>query len=381
MKTKDHFAEDSILSKDHLLFSILTSIGDAVISTDINSLITYINPAAENLTAWTLEEAIGKKVEIVLNIINAESGIKMENPLEKAIKIGNPLFLEKNTKLINKKNKEIYIEDTTTPIKDEDGIALGAVIIFRDITQRMKWEATLVSSNLELKKINYELDRFVYSTSHDLRAPLASIQGLIKIAEMDKDPLKTCIYLKKIEKNVKKLDGFIQDIVNYSRNARIDVQSEKIDFKNLFSEVIENLKFIQGAERIKFHIEEKTEVDFFSDKNRIRTLINNLISNAIKYHNYQQEHLFIEINILLTKENGLIIIKDNGQGIPEKYHSKIFEMFFRASEKSEGSGLGLYIVKEIIDKLKGTIAVQSKPGIGTTFIINIPNHMALVKSE
>lgn len=228
--------------------------------------------------------------------------------------------------------------------------------------------------NQELKTANYELDRFVYSTSHDLRAPLNSMLGLIEIASDDTDEEQTREHLKMLKGSAKKLDGFICDILDYSRNARMEVNIEEINFSSLLADVTENLKFIGDNNRIvEFIIAITGDTSFYSDKKRIITILGNLISNAVRYQNSQVPNPFVRITIEITPSECQITIEDNGIGISEEVHSRIFEMFYRVSQDSVGSGLGLYIVKEAVHKINGEIKVQSEIGVGTTFLIKIPN--------
>jgi len=228
--------------------------------------------------------------------------------------------------------------------------------------------------NQELKTANYELDRFVYSTSHDLRAPLNSMLGLIEIAKDDTNEDITREHLIMLKRSAKKMDGFICDILDYSRNARMEVAMEEINFKELITDITENLKFIGDNNRaIEFITEISGETSIYSDKNRLITILGNLISNAIRYQNAQIANPYVRIQIQISPAETRIVIEDNGIGMSEEVHSKIFDMFYRVSNESVGSGLGLYIVKEAVNKLSGEIKVQSEIGKGTTFLIKIPN--------
>ena len=228
--------------------------------------------------------------------------------------------------------------------------------------------------NQELKTANYELDRFVYSTSHDLRAPLNSMLGLIEIAKEDTTEELMLEYFGMLKGSAKKLDGFICDILDYSRNSRMKINNELINFGELINCVTENLKFIGDNNRmVEFKIEISDEASFYSDKNRLITIFNNLISNAIRYQNSQILNPFVHIKIETSPTETNIFIQDNGIGIDEESQSKIFDMFYRVSQESVGSGLGLYIVKEAVNKLNGDIKVKSQIGEGTTFLIKIPN--------
>ena len=139
------------------------------------------------------------------------------------------------------------------------------------------------------------------------------------------------------------------------------------------AEITGDRKYMASATKnIKIDMDIRQDSDFYSDEGRIRVIVNNLVSNAIRYHNPDAEQPFVNITAHLNGQ-AKIVIEDNGIGIPEQYHQKIFDMFYRVSEKSRGSGLGLYIVKETIDRLSGNIEIESKPGLGTKFTIHLPN--------
>jgi PAS domain S-box-containing protein len=250
---------------------------------------------------------------------------------------------------------------------------IGIYGIYADITSRKDYERQLQVQNEELRKTNEELDRFVYSASHDLRAPLTSILGLINISEIATQEPELLHYFSLMKKSVDRLDGFIKDIIDYSRNSRLGLNYEKIDFEKLVNESFENFRFISGTEKIKFHIDLNEEAPFYNDRQRINILINNLISNAIKYHRLNQDNPFIKVVIKCDARTCSLLIEDNGEGISKEYQQKVFDMFYRASEKSVGSGLGLYIVKEILNKIDGKLKLISKSRVGTRFYISIPN--------
>lgn len=256
---------------------------------------------------------------------------------------------------------------------DEKNQAIGLRGTVQDITTEKIAEEAILTKNTELEKLNQELDNFVYSVSHDLRAPLASVLGLINLTKEEENASQILLYLELMQKSIRKLDVFIGNITDYSRNNRLEIQSEKIDFTLIIQDILESFKFLERAEQVKIDLDiEETEC-FYSDDARLRIILNNLISNAYKYQNPYQEHQFIKIKIQTNAQNVKILIQDNGIGIDESYIDKVFNMFVRATDKSTGSGLGLYIVKQSTEKLGGTIQMQSKLGEGTSFELEIPN--------
>lgn len=230
----------------------------------------------------------------------------------------------------------------------------------------------------ELMKINKELDSFVYSVSHNLRAPLRSVLGLINIARMEDDKQGNHFkdYFNMMETSMNKLDETLKEILDYSRNSRQELCIEKIDIQQLLDDNLEKMQFMPGSSSINKQINIREEVPLYSDKYRISVIFNNLISNAIKYYDPVKEHPMLSITIAVNKERARLEFQDNGVGIDKEYQDKIFNMFFRATQLSEGAGLGLYIVQEAVDKLKGTIEIDSEIRKGTTFIIEIPNLQA-----
>lgn len=249
------------------------------------------------------------------------------------------------------------------------------VAVLSDITESKKVENTLREKNYELLKTNEELDQFVYSTSHELRSPLMSVLGLINLLESENDIQEQSVYIEMIRETISRLDKIIHDIIDYSRNSRSDVIYENIDFESFIHKSIENYKYFEKFKNVKFNVHVKNGIPFLSDKKRIEIIFNNFISNSLKFHNYDQATPIVDIKVKTSPVNSVITISDNGSGIEEKHLPHLYEMFYRGTEKSTGSGIGLYIVKEIIDKLQGNIKVQSIAGKGTTFTIDLPNNV------
>lgn len=272
-----------------------------------------------------------------------------------------------------KEGNWIWLEGISQNLLHES-VVNGLITNFRDVTERITYEEALSSANKHLKKTNTELDRFVYSVSHDLRAPLASILGVIEFTESETSEIEVLENLSMIKESVKKLDGFIMDILDYSRNSRSEIKSEVIDFKQILNDSVNNLKFMSrdnGDVAIRFNTVENNH--FYSDSYRLYIVLTNLISNAIRYYNPDLESPYVMIDIEVELTEAIIIVKDNGMGIDEKFQKKVFDMFYRVSKKSVGSGLGLYIVKEAVDKLGGTLELESELGVGTEFRLKIPN--------
>lgn len=241
--------------------------------------------------------------------------------------------------------------------------------------KRQHAERTLRQQNEELIKINKELDSFVYSVSHNLRAPLMSVLGLLNLLQIEnKDKaggLET--YFGMMQSSIHKLDETLREILDYSRNARSELHIEPVDVRKVIEDSFEKLKYLDGWGRIEKQITVNERAPLLTDAYRLSLILNNLASNAIKYHDAEKNNSRIDIQADVMPGELLLRFQDNGIGISENLLSKIFDMFYRATERSEGAGLGLYIVKETVDKLSGTVEVSSRFGEHTTFVIRIPN--------
>jgi signal transduction histidine kinase/ligand-binding sensor domain-containing protein len=238
-----------------------------------------------------------------------------------------------------------------------------------DRTQELK------NANEELTLRNTELDRFVYSASHDLSAPLKSILGLVRVARMDKPGDVHDQYLSMMERSVYKLEEFIQEVVTYSRNTRMPVRFEPINFQEFVKSVLQDHQYSPNFNLIDFRIEDHTDGLFISDATRLKIILNNLLSNAIKFHWIENErNPYVLISLSRQPVYYVLSVKDNGKGIPDEHIGKIFEMFYRATDETQGSGLGLYILKEAVQKLGGTVDAFSKIEVGTQITIALPIH-------
>lgn len=227
------------------------------------------------------------------------------------------------------------------------------------------------SKNESLIKANHELDTFVYRVSHDLRAPISSSLGLIELTLMEKDEEMKRRYITLQKQSLEKLDRFIVDILDYSRNARRDIDPEEILIEKLIKDICQT--YTNGSPHIVLTINVVQTAPYYSDKMRLSIILNNLVSNAFKYANPRSEQACVLIEVQANEDLMKLSITDNGIGIDEIFLPRIFDMFFRATDQQVGSGLGLYIVKEAVEKLEGKIFLESKKGEGSAFFVELPN--------
>lgn len=242
-------------------------------------------------------------------------------------------------------------------------------------THRRNDEQQLRKQNEELIKINKELDSFVYSVSHNLRAPLMSMLGLLKLVEIESENQQTDLrpYFAMMNHSIEKLDETLKEILDYSKNARTGIRRDKIDLHKLIEESFEKLMYLPGSEFIKKTVHVESLAELWQDQSRLSVVINNLVSNAIKYRDESKAICTIDVRCHVDEKNVTIIFRDNGIGIAPELIARVFDMFYRATERSEGAGLGLYIVKETVDKLGGAVSVDSRPGESTVFKLVLRN--------
>ena len=242
--------------------------------------------------------------------------------------------------------------------------------LHEEIRFRKTAEQNTKVTNKQLRKTNEELDSFVYSVSHDLRAPISSVLGLLNLAKCEKDPKMLKKYLDMMSKSVTQQDLFIKDILNLSRNARLELNKSEIFFEEMISDIFDQLRYIDHQE-VNKSISVEQNKPFFSDDSRLKVVFNNLISNAIRYHNGKRPKVDVEVKV--KPKYAHISIADNGIGISKDHLNNVFKMFYRATDTNHGSGLGLYIVKETVDKLQGSVKINSRLNKGTTVLLQIPS--------
>lgn len=222
----------------------------------------------------------------------------------------------------------------------------------------------------ELEKTNDELNRFIYSISHELRAPLVSVIGIINLVKMEGLYDSSGEYWGLIETCSNKLDYYIQKTLQYYKNTKDVPDHSEVDFKTLINELIDLHTY--SDKDTKFNLKIDQNMKFIGDAFRIEVILSNLISNAIKYQKTNEPNKSVNIEIEVDEHKASININDNGMGILKEHLEKIFTQFFK-SKMHHGSGLGLFIVKEALNKINGSINVSSNIEDGTTFKITIPN--------
>jgi signal transduction histidine kinase len=216
------------------------------------------------------------------------------------------------------------------------------------------------------------MNQFVYSLSHELRGPLMSISGISKLAKMETLEPSILEYFEMIDSATLKLDDFIYKMLDFYRSTKIDNKIELINFNLIFDQQMEEYRKKWKMEDVDFSVDIQQAFEFHSDEAKIRVILNNLVGNAYKFQK-ESGSKKIKITIATTKDQAEITVVDNGIGIEEKHQKDVFNLFHRATQRNVGSGLGLYMVKESVEQMNGTVILKSEQGSGTSVQVILPD--------
>lgn len=269
------------------------------------------------------------------------------------------------------RNRDFQLKINFAPAKDREGQIFGLTMLVEDVSALYNANRALRTQNSNLEKSNKELDQFVYSISHDLRAPLSSIMGLVNLIENSQQLPETKLYGKMLLDATESMDSYIRNTLEYSRNKRFVIEEEEIDLEDLIREMEQKFRFIPGYRELKFSKEFEVST-IKSDSYRIEIILNNLISNAIKYRDVSKSESWVKLKVSSRENHWELSVSDNGLGVPKAKQAYLFDMFFKVKSEHPGSGLGLYILKEVMDNLNGEIIVDSKEKKGSTFTLLLP---------
>jgi PAS domain S-box-containing protein len=359
----------------------LTSIGDAVIATDATGNVMMLNGVAAKLTGWIDEEARGKPLKEIFVIVNEDSRAPVENPVDRVLVEGRIVGLANHTVLIAKDGSECPIDDSAAPIRDEVGKLVGAVLVFRDISERKKAEASLRQLNAELEqriaertadleRRTQELDQFVYVASHDLKMPLRGITHLANWIVEDAAPIlppASRQHLDSLLGRVRLMNKLLDELLVYARANRHGSAHEWVDVPALIDEIRELL----APPHFTVTVVEPVPA-LYTELVPLSTVLRNLVANAIQHHERDDGHIQVS-----ARDSGDFVefqVADDGPGIAPEHHRRIFEMFqiLQPHDHPESSGMGLPVVKRIVEAYGGRIWLESGLGQGTTFHFTWP---------
>ena len=410
-----HMIERQLREREQWLATTLKSIGDAVITTDSQGLVTFMNPVAEALTRWKQEEVLGNELNQVFHAINEKTRQVVENPVKLALEAGVTVGLDNHTLLIAKDGSEIPIDDSAAPIKNDAGNILGAVLVFHDVTEQQRVKALLERTNEELevrvaesitqlretneqlrqeiarrrgleeelrsalakeRELNELKSRIIATVSHEYRTPLTTILSSADILEHYDSRLtaeKKKNHFQRIQSSIKYLTKLVEDMlfVHQAEIGNLEFNPAPLDVERVASEIVNEFHGNSTSQQsINFEYQGICR-NAFLDEKLLQLILRNLLSNAIKYSPKTSPvrlELSCELNQIVLR------VSDQGIGIPAGEKSLLFNPFFRGSNigVTPGVGLGLVIIKECVDLHGGEIFVESEVGKGTTFTVTLP---------
>ena len=356
------YQEEALRQSEQKYRTLVEKMNEGLILTDNDETILFVNNRVCEILGLSKQELVGQRSYDVLGGGDVGETIKDKSTL-RLQGISDQYELQ-----LSRKNGDlIWALVAGAPYIDSNGDSIGTIAIITNITDRKATE-------IKLQEKNNELDAFVYKASHDLKGPLASIMGVTNIARDEvKDP-EANRYFDLISKSTERLDVILSELLDVTRINKAKINYEPINVSFMIEDIINSIRHLPKSVRVDFQQEVNISNGFESDKKLLTSILQNLIVNSINYQNPHANPPFVRITVEEKFDKLVFSISDNGQGIPKRMQDKVFEMFYRGNTQSKGSGLGLYIVKNSIEKLQGTVQLNSIPGEGTTFSFTLPNH-------
>lgn len=378
-------AEDRLKRQSELLRVTLASIGDAVIATNLDGLINFINPTAEAMTGWTMAECVNQPLDRVFHIVNEETRALVESPFAAIKREGNVVGLANHTILIGKNGRELPIEDSGAPIKDPTGKTFGVIIVFHDVSERRlaeKEREQLLEreqqARSEAEAANRLKDEFLATVSHELRTPLNAILGwaaLFNRRTLEAETLRVAMGV--IERNARGQAEIINDILDVSRiiTGKLRIEPQPVALGPIIQAAIDPLRPAATAKTITLTVTLDQDAGLVSgDPDRLRQIVWNLVSNAIKFTPKDGQ---IEVRLERIDAHLQIKVSDSGLGIEQPFLPHVFDRFRQADSSTTrthgGLGLGLAIVRHLVELHGGTVAAASAgEDRGSVFTVTLP---------
>lgn len=362
--------EDEI-KKNRMRFELAIKGSNAgIYEWNIATNIVYNSPKWKNMLGYGEDELPDLSLEGFLNQIHPEDSARVATAVRNHLEQQDPYLVE--FRLRKKDGTYLWVRDSGLAVWDENNspqLWIGSII---DITEGKESAQRILDQNILLAKTNTELDQFVYRTSHDLRSPLSSIMGLVELAKKAENPADILHFLDLINNRAKAQDVLISEIIDYSRNARTEIRRQPVPLRPMIEEIFDLYRFNEGTQAMQLENNVDIAICLQTDPIRLKSILSNLVNNAIKYRDDSKPQMFVRVEAQSAESGTCISVTDNGTGIQPEHKDKVFDMFYRATDRSKGSGLGLFIVREMVDKLKGSIVMKTEYTQGSIFIINLP---------
>jgi PAS domain S-box-containing protein len=390
-------AQQELQASQRWLQTVLMSIGDAVIATDRQGRVNFLNPVTVQLTGWSAPEASGKSLGQVFRIIDEQSRQPLESPVDQVMRDAPAVVGQANhTLLIAKDGRETPIAYSVAPMREASGEITGLVLVFRDQTPERRAADVLRRSQAELATANEqlasrakqldklverrtaelretvgELEVFSYAIAHDLREPLRAIQGYANILKEDHTTQLDATgqkYVTRLGAASERMYGLVTDILTYSRLTRQELPSGPVALLPLVEDIIEQYPHLKEA-----HIRIADPLpSVLGHSGALTQVISNLLTNAVKFVAPGKQPQ-VAVSVSLDEQWATLSIRDNGIGIAPEHQERIFRMFERvhSTEKYQGTGIGLAIVHRAVARMGGSTGVESTVGQGSRFWIRL----------
>lgn len=347
---------------------LVNSMAEAVVQIDMQANILFVNQSFCKLTSYTEEEVLGQNG--IQLFVSEDELSRVQSELTES-ETGSAEQYEIQIK--KKTGHYVWVSVNATPINGEDGQMGGILATLTDITQRK-------NATQQLEAMNKEMTDFFYKSSHDLKGPLSSVRGLLELAKEDVEDSTAAKYFEMMAAAIDKLSNTVQQVLQTIKVRDNITEPGYIDFSHIINDVLHNISHMPGIEDVRIQTDIKNAKPFYYDINVTYSVLQNMVENAVKYRNKTNPESWLRLTVEDHKKGVRIIAEDNGIGMNKQVQSRIFDMFYRAHADSQGTGLGLYIVRKGLEKLGGTIEVESEEGKGSRFIIYMPA-MKVAKDE
>ncbi len=339
---------------------IFQGTNEGLIMVDTTGKISFVNQQFCKLFGYTTKELLGREAAGLL-VDNSDPAI-IRKRLADRINGKSQVYQAHQT---TKNGDKLWTLISASPYRDRNGNVRGTVAAITDLSPLKKAQA-------ELEERNEQMDMFLYKASHDLKGPLASVKGILNLAIQYCKEEEVKNYIEMAIMSAERLDNAVVDLLRVTRINNLQLQVEEVDVPSMVYEVIRSIDHLEERQDVQITTEFHIDKPFHTDRGSLHSILQNLVINAVKYKNPNQSSPKVDIDISNHKNGIRLIISDNGEGIREDVQRKVFNMFYRGNKKSKGTGLGLYIVKQSVEKMKGTIHFESAVSKGTTFTIYLP---------
>ncbi|WP_233440899.1 ATP-binding protein [Leptospira biflexa] len=371
---------EALLNSEQNLSITLSSIGDAVLATDEHGVINRLNPVAESLIGWTAKEAIGKNVNEVLQLVYASSGLPKSIPIFEVISNGTVKGSSQDGILIHRYGRKINISDTCSPIRNKNGEIIGSILVFRDISEEFAAKTYLEKAKENAEMANKAKDSFLATMSHEIRTPLSGLIGMLELLYQTSlnDDQKSLVNNALVSGN--SLLRILSDILDLSKieEGKLELSLQPTSISRLLSEVATTYLQIASSKglTLSYAVDEKIASAHILDSLRLSQIINNFVSNGIKFTSKGSIHISANlIKNIDTLQQIQFSVTDTGIGLSKTDQSKLFQSYTQATADTArlygGTGLGLAICMRLSELMDGNITIDSIPGSGSTFSITL----------